>query len=67
MKSLKFRSIIYKPDNNNIRVSNSPKKDAIDRYSSRKTDWIVTTDADCIVNENWLLTIDNLFKRMMSQ
>jgi cellulose synthase/poly-beta-1,6-N-acetylglucosamine synthase-like glycosyltransferase len=24
-----------------------------------KHDWIITTDADCIVNPNWLLTIDN--------
>ncbi|WP_431243816.1 glycosyltransferase [Flavobacterium sp. P21] len=24
-----------------------------------KTDWVITTDADCIVPENWLLTFDN--------
>jgi hypothetical protein len=23
------------------------------------TDWIITTDADCVVNKNWLLTLDN--------
>jgi glycosyltransferase involved in cell wall biosynthesis len=44
----------------NIRVSNSPKKDAITTAMQIvKTDWIITTDADCQVNENWLLTLDN--------
>jgi GT2 family glycosyltransferase len=23
------------------------------------TDWIITTDADCVVNKNWLLTLEN--------
>ncbi|WP_163408965.1 glycosyltransferase family 2 protein [Flavobacterium ajazii] len=44
----------------NIRVSNSPKKDAITTAMQHvKTDWVITTDADCIVPENWLLTFDN--------
>ena len=44
----------------NIRVSNSPKKDAIlTAMQSVKTDWIITTDADCVVNENWLSALDN--------
>ncbi|GAA3725889.1 glycosyltransferase [Flavobacterium ginsengisoli] len=44
----------------NIRVSNSPKKDAITTAMQHvKTDWVITTDADCIVSENWLLTFDN--------
>ncbi|MEO8240465.1 MAG: glycosyltransferase [Flavobacterium sp.] len=44
----------------NIRVSNSPKKDAISTAMKHvKTDWVITTDADCIVPENWLLTFDN--------
>lgn len=44
----------------NNRVSNSPKKDAITTaMQAVKNDWIVTTDADCIVNENWLLSLDN--------
>jgi cellulose synthase/poly-beta-1,6-N-acetylglucosamine synthase-like glycosyltransferase len=44
----------------NLRLSNSPKKDAIGRAMPiAKHDWIITTDADCIVNPNWLLTIDN--------
>ncbi|MBF4492106.1 glycosyltransferase [Flavobacterium sp. MR2016-29] len=45
---------------NNIRVSNSPKKDAITTAMLRvKTNWVITTDADCLVPENWLLTFDN--------
>ena len=44
----------------NLRLSNSPKKDAIARAMPiAKHDWIITTDADCIVPTNWLLTIDN--------
>ncbi|HOD10177.1 MAG TPA: glycosyltransferase [Flavobacterium sp.] len=44
----------------NLRLSNSPKKDAIARaIPIVKNEWIITTDADCIVNKNWLLTIDN--------
>ncbi|MWB94296.1 glycosyltransferase [Flavobacterium sp. GA093] len=45
---------------NNIRSSNSPKKDAISTAMQHvKTDWVITTDADCMVNKNWLLTLDN--------
>ena len=44
----------------NLVLSNSPKKDALGRaIPIAKHDWIVTTDADCIVNKNWLLTLDN--------
>lgn len=44
----------------NIRVSNSPKKDAISTAMLHvKTNWVITTDADCIVPQNWLLTFDN--------
>ncbi|MDR7369474.1 glycosyltransferase [Flavobacterium aquidurense] len=44
----------------NLRVSNSPKKDAITTAMQHvKTNWVITTDADCIVPENWLLTFDN--------
>nr|WP_173853544.1 glycosyltransferase [Flavobacterium sp. 28A] len=44
----------------NNRVSKSPKKDAITTAIPLiKTDWIITTDADCTVPENWLLTLDN--------
>ncbi|WP_418264862.1 glycosyltransferase family 2 protein [Flavobacterium faecale] len=44
----------------NNRVSNSPKKDAIvTAMDLVTTDWVVTTDADCIVPKNWLLTLDH--------
>lgn len=54
--SLKYNVSVIK----NIRVSNSPKKDAISTAMQLvKTDWIITTDADCAVNKNWLLALDN--------
>ncbi|MBC7748629.1 MAG: glycosyltransferase [Methylotenera sp.] len=44
----------------NTRISNSPKKDAIvTAMQIVTTPWIVTTDADCRVTKNWLLTLDN--------
>lgn len=43
----------------NSRKSNSPKKDAIETAISQvKNDWVITTDADCIVPINWLHTFD---------
>jgi cellulose synthase/poly-beta-1,6-N-acetylglucosamine synthase-like glycosyltransferase len=43
----------------NIRVSNSPKKDAINTaIAIAKNDWIITTDADCLVQPDWLNTFD---------
>lgn len=43
----------------NIRKSNSPKKDAIETaIQHAKNEWIITTDADCLVPENWLKTLD---------
>ncbi|MDI6033093.1 glycosyltransferase [Flavobacterium sp. LB2P84] len=54
--SLKFKVSVI----NNVRVTNSPKKDAIvTAMQIVNTDWIITTDADCTVNTNWLLTLDN--------
>jgi len=39
----------------NKRTSNSPKKDAIrTAISQLQSDWIVTTDADCMLPPNWL-------------
>lgn len=44
----------------NLRISNSPKKDAIARaIPIIKNEWIITTDADCILPENWLKTLDS--------
>jgi cellulose synthase/poly-beta-1,6-N-acetylglucosamine synthase-like glycosyltransferase len=48
----------------NIRTSNSPKKDAINTaILMAKNKWIVTTDADCIVNPKWLKTFDNYIQK----
>ncbi|TDE06038.1 glycosyltransferase [Flavobacterium sandaracinum] len=55
-QSLKFRISVI----NNIRISNSPKKDAIvTAMQMVNTNWIITTDADCTFNANWLLILDN--------
>jgi cellulose synthase/poly-beta-1,6-N-acetylglucosamine synthase-like glycosyltransferase len=44
----------------NLKTTNSPKKDAINRVMPiAKHNWIITTDADCVVNKNWLSVIDN--------
>jgi len=55
VSGLKFKVSIV----TTIRISSSPKKDAITTgIPFAKNEWIVTTDADCIVPENWLLTMD---------
>ncbi|CAM3589578.1 glycosyltransferase [Flavobacterium gelidilacus] len=55
IQNLEFRIQIIK----NIRNTNSPKKDAINTaISNAKNDWIFTTDADCLVQKNWLKSID---------
>jgi cellulose synthase/poly-beta-1,6-N-acetylglucosamine synthase-like glycosyltransferase len=47
----------------NVRISNSPKKDAISRaIPIIANEWIITTDADCLVNENWLTTLNDYIK-----
>ncbi|WP_416444977.1 glycosyltransferase [Leeuwenhoekiella sp. A16] len=39
----------------NVRKSGSPKKDALNiGIAHSKFDWIVTTDADCVVPQEWL-------------
>ena len=44
---------------NNSRTSNSPKKDAISSaIAVSKFDWIITTDADCILPTYWLDVFD---------
>jgi cellulose synthase/poly-beta-1,6-N-acetylglucosamine synthase-like glycosyltransferase len=56
MENGKFQTTLLE----NIKLSNSPKKDAIARaIPIIKNNWVVTTDADCIVPENWLLTLDH--------
>jgi len=47
----------------NNRQSNSPKKDAITTaIQFVKNNWVITTDADCVVPENWLLSLDNFIQ-----
>lgn len=49
---------------NNDRKTNSPKKDAINTaISQAKFDWIVTTDADCVVPEFWLDSFDGFIQK----
>src|SRR5690606_10441911 len=44
----------------NERLTNSPKKDSIQTaIKHSKFDWIIITDADCLVTENWLLDLNN--------
>lgn len=48
---------------NTIRNSNSPKKDAINTaIAIAKNDWIITTDADCLVQPDWLNTFDDFIQ-----
>ena len=43
----------------NEKKSNSPKKDAIETaIEIAKNDWIITTDADCLVQKDWLTIYD---------
>ncbi|MDI9309018.1 MAG: glycosyltransferase [Limnohabitans sp.] len=43
----------------NERKTNSPKKDAINTaIKIAQNEWIITTDADCVVPEKWLATFD---------
>ncbi|MES2747721.1 MAG: glycosyltransferase [Bacteroidota bacterium] len=52
----------------NLRLSNSPKKDAIARtIPIIKHEWMITTDADCIVDKDWLLTLDNCIQQNKSR
>tara|TARA_R110002074_G_scaffold398631_2_gene590734 strand:- start:2979 stop:4109 length:1131 start_codon:yes stop_codon:yes gene_type:complete len=52
----------------NFRKSNSPKKDAINSaIKLAKYDWIITTDADCIVPEYWLYQFDEFSEQNNSK
>ena len=49
---------------NNNRKTGSPKKDAINTaIDIGQFDWIITTDADCIVPKNWLLSFDAFIQK----
>jgi cellulose synthase/poly-beta-1,6-N-acetylglucosamine synthase-like glycosyltransferase len=61
-KNLKFRFKIAVIDN--VRISNSPKKDAISTaIPLAEYEWIVTTDADCTVKKDWLLVLDQFIQQ----
>lgn len=48
----------------NERKSNSPKKDAIETaIQVAKNDWIITTDADCLVQKDWLTIYDQYIQK----
>ncbi|MEH6534984.1 MAG: glycosyltransferase [Psychroserpens sp.] len=48
----------------NKRTSKSPKKDAItSAINSAKYDWIVTTDADCLLPKYWLDVFDGYIQK----
>ncbi|MEC3906698.1 glycosyltransferase [Tamlana sp. 2201CG12-4] len=48
----------------NKRLTGSPKKDAITTaISTSKNDWIVTTDADCILPKYWLNSFDEFIQK----
>ncbi len=47
----------------NERVSNSPKKDAITTaIKHAKNEWIITTDADCVLPKYWLDSFDEFIQ-----
>jgi len=51
----------------NVRISKSPKKDAITRaVMIAKHPWIVTTDADCMVQPEWLSVYDAYIQKNAS-
>lgn len=55
LPDLPFKATILQ----NHRASNSPKKDAITAAMKRvSTNWVITTDADCIVPRKWLSSLD---------
>jgi len=48
----------------NNRTTNSPKKDAITTaITEAKNQWIITTDADCILPKKWLSSFDALIQK----
>lgn len=52
----------------NLRLSGSPKKDAIGRaVPILKHEWMVTTDGDCSLHPDWLLTLDNFIQQQDAQ
>ncbi|NIJ46566.1 glycosyltransferase involved in cell wall biosynthesis [Wenyingzhuangia heitensis] len=51
----------------NKRKSNSPKKDALQiGIKTSSFDWIITTDADCILPKNWLQAYNTIIQQQQS-
>ena len=60
IQNLEFRIQMIK----NVRKSNSPKKDAIETaIQIAKHDWIITIDADCLVQKDWLTIYDQYIQK----
>ncbi|TXG36732.1 glycosyltransferase family 2 protein [Seonamhaeicola maritimus] len=52
----------------NERHSNSPKKDAISTaVNHSKNEWIITTDADCVLPKYWLVSLDEFIQKKHSK
>lgn len=52
----------------NVRQSGSPKKDAIKHGVQKASyEWIVTTDADCLVPVSWLSAFDSMIRQQPLQ
>ena len=52
----------------NERTSNSPKKDAItSAIKQAKNNWIITTDADCVLPKYWLDSFDEFIQKNNSK
>ena len=50
---------------NNISKTNAPKKDAITAaINLAKHEWIITTDADCLLPEYWLNSFDEFIQKI---
>ena len=63
LRDLKHSEVNYKIIDN-IRKSASPKKDAIsEAIKVSQYDWILTTDADCKLPENWLLVFNEYIQK----
>ena len=55
IEAFQFKSKLNLQILNSERFSGSPKKDALTRGIAKAAfEWIVTTDADCMVSSNWL-------------
>ena len=73
-KSVELINKFFADAQNNIKIINpirkslSPKKDAIETAIQRaKFDWIITTDADCIVPKNWLHVFSSIIEKKKMQ